>query len=64
MSYGPSASWYEPPEPVLCCALAEDEPLNTHDTDACMADQAEAAAEAHAEREREDRMWRDARAHR
>ena len=58
MSYGPPASWYEPPEPVLCCALAEDEP--DHDTDACMADQAEAAAEARAERQREDRMWRDA----
>ncbi len=49
----------EPPENVPCCTLAEDDP--GHDTEACIADQAEAAAEARAERMRDDlleaRWW-------
>lgn len=49
-----SDRWYEPPEPVICCALAEDE--EGHDSEACLADQAEAAAEARAERQREDAL--------
>lgn len=57
MTFGPSDRWYEPPEPVICCALAEDE--DGHDPEACMADQAEAAAEARAERAREDQWLRD-----
>lgn len=52
MTFGPSDRWYEPPEPVICCSLAEDE--SGHDTDACMADQTEPAAESRAELERED----------
>lgn len=48
----PSAAWYEPPEPVICCAVAEDDP--EHDREACLADQAESAAEARAERLRDD----------
>ncbi len=41
----PPQSYYDPPEPPEpCCALAEDDP--EHDTVACMADQAEVAAEA------------------
>jgi hypothetical protein len=56
--FGPSASYYEPPEPRICCSLAEDDP--DHDTEVCWDDQAEAAAEAKAERMREDRMFEDA----
>ena len=58
MSYfGPSDRYYDPPDPPEpCCSLAEDE---DHDVQACRADQAEAAAEAKAERQREDAMDRD-----
>lgn len=56
MIFGPSDRWYDPPEPVICCHLAEDD--EGHDSEACMADQAEAAAEARAERQREaERDW-------
>ncbi len=51
----PPNSWYEPPEPVICCELAEDDP--EHDSEQCMSDQAEDAAEAKAERMREDAMF-------
>jgi len=52
---GPSDRWYEPPEPVICCSLAEDE--DDHDVEACLADQAEEAAERRAEaREWDDRF--------
>lgn len=48
-------SWYHgPPDPVICCSECEDDP--DHDVEACLADQAEAAAEARAERQREDEM--------
>ena len=48
-------SWrLEPPEPVLCCHLAEDD--EDHDVEAHLAELAEAAAEAKAERMREDAM--------
>jgi hypothetical protein len=57
VNWNPPASWYEPPEPVICCALAEDE--EGHDSEACMAESAEAAAEAKAERQREEAMLRD-----
>lgn len=59
MSYlGPSDRYYDPPEPPLpCCSLAEDD--EEHDAEACLAEQAEAAAEAKAERQREDAMDRD-----
>lgn len=50
----PPASWYDPPEPRICCALAEDDP--DHDREACWEEQAEAAAEAKAERMREDML--------
>lgn len=43
-----------PPEPVECCSDWEDP---EHDWDACLADSAEAAAEAKAEQAREDEMW-------
>ncbi len=53
--FDPPQSWYEPPEPPEpCCAEGEDEP--EHDTVACMAEQAEAAAEARAA----DREWETA----
>ena len=52
MSFGPSDHWYEPPDPVICCALCEDDP--DHDPEACLAESAEAAAELKAERARED----------
>jgi hypothetical protein len=57
VTFGPSDRWYEPPEPVLCCHLAEDDP--EHDTQACLAEQAEADAERRAERTREERMERE-----
>ena len=50
----PSPGWYEPPEPKVCCSLAEDD--EDHDVEACLADSAEAAAEARAERQREDML--------
>ena len=52
MSFGPSDHWYEPPEPVICCGLCEEDP--DHDSEACLAESAEAAAEEKAERARED----------
>jgi hypothetical protein len=48
-------SWHEPPEPVICCALAEDDPYR--DAVRHLADLAEDAAEARAERLREDAMF-------
>lgn len=61
MTFGPSDRWYEPPEPIICCREGEDDP--DHDPEACLADQAEAAAEERAERAREDAMFdRDDRA--
>lgn len=45
----------EPPEPVVCCRLAEDDP--DHDTQACLAEQEEAAAEKRAEQIRENLRW-------
>ena len=56
------AQWaYEnrmPPEYEPCCALAEDD--EEHDVEACLADQAEAAAEARAEAQRDrERDWDD-----
>ena len=52
------AQWaYEhrsPPEPVECCELFEDP---EHDSEQCLADQREAAAEDKAERQREDEMF-------
>ena len=48
-------SWYDPPEPPgPCCSEGEDD--DDHDVEACLSDQAEAAAEAKAERRREDMM--------
>ena len=58
--FNPPASWYEPPEPVICCSLAEDDP--DHDVQACMDEQAESAAEAKADRIRDDdreARWRE-----
>lgn len=52
---GPSDRWYQPPDPVICCSECEDDP--DHDVEACLADQAEAAAEARADRERDDAYW-------
>lgn len=46
----------EPEEPEPCCSRYEDE---GHDSEQCLADGAEAAAEAKAERIREDRMLDD-----
>jgi hypothetical protein len=45
-----------PPEPRPCCALAEDD--DTHDTEACFAEQAEAAAERAADRAYDEMQWR------
>lgn len=57
MTFGPYFGGYDhrlqppdPPEP--CCALAEDDP--DHDVQACLAEQAEAAAEAKADRQRDE----------
>jgi len=48
-------SYYDPPEPPdPCCSEYEDDP--DHDWEDCMATQAEDAAEAKAERIREDMM--------
>ncbi len=53
--FDPPQSWYEPPEPPEpCCAEGEDD--HEHDSVACMAEQAEAAAEARAA----DREWETA----
>ena len=52
--FGPPDSWYEPPEPVICCSECEDDP--DHDVEACLADQAEEAAERRAEAQREREM--------
>ena len=52
----PPMSWYDPPEPPLpCCREGEDD--EDHDVQACLDEQAEAAAEAKAERMREDDMF-------
>jgi hypothetical protein len=52
----PPPNWYEPPEPVICCHLAEDDP--DHDTQACLDEQAEADAERRAEAQRDrERDW-------
>lgn len=54
--FGPSDRYYDAPEPPLpCCTEGEDNP--DHDVWACLAEQAEDAAEAKAERVREDRMF-------
>ena len=54
--FGPSDSYYDPPEPPQpCCTLGEDDP--EHDVAQCFADQAEAAAEDRAERQREEEMF-------
>lgn len=50
--WNPPQSYYDPPEPPdPCCSEYEDDP--DHDFEACMADQAEDAAERRAERQRE-----------
>jgi hypothetical protein len=55
MTFGPSDRYYDPPDPPEpCCADGEDD--ESHDWQACMDEQAEAAAEAQAERLREDMM--------
>lgn len=62
MSFGPSASWYDPSEPPPpCCQAYEDGEYEegTHDPQACIDGQAEDAAEARAERQREDEQDRD-----
>jgi hypothetical protein len=46
--------WYDPPEPMPCCRLGEDDP--DHDVQACLDESAEAAAEAKAEHMRENAM--------
>ncbi len=56
MNWNPPHSWYEPPEPKPCCREAEDDP--DHDPVACLAEQAETAAEAKADREMED-AWEE-----
>ena len=56
MTFGPSDHYYQPPEPVICCSLCEDDP--GHDVEACLADSAEAAAEARADRAREAALER------
>lgn len=57
MTFGPSDRYYDPPDPPEpCCALGEDDP--DHDSQACMAEQAEAAAEAKAEARRTEALWR------
>ncbi len=48
---GPPDNWYDPPEPKPCCSLAEDDP--DHDSEQCLADSAEAHAEAEADYRRE-----------
>ncbi len=54
MTFGPSDRYYDPPDPVICCAECEDDP--DHDVQACLAESAEAAAEAKADRMRDDEM--------
>lgn len=52
--FGPA--YRDPPEPVICCALCEDDP--EHDSEACLAESAEADAERRAEEARErERDW-------
>ena len=59
MTFGPSDRWYEPPDvdDRPCCAAGEDDP--NYDRQQCLDDQAEDAAEAKAERDREARMFDD-----
>jgi hypothetical protein len=59
MTFGPSDRYYDPPDPPEPCCDERYEP--DHDYQACMDGQAEDAAEARAEREREDRMLEDGR---
>ena len=56
---GPPDSWYDPPEPKLCCALAEDDP--DHDVEACLAESAEADAERRWEQARDREFDHDER---
>jgi hypothetical protein len=53
--FGPA--YRDPADPIICCHLAEDDP--DHDAQACLDEQAEAAAEAKAEQRREEEMFRD-----
>lgn len=53
--FGPSDRYYDPPETLPCCREGEDDP--DHDVQTCLDEQAEAAAEAKAERQREDEMF-------
>ena len=57
MTFGPSDRYYDPPEPPgPCCRLGEDD--DDHDVQACLDEQAEAAAEEKAERMREaEKDW-------
>lgn len=55
MNWNPPASGYQPPDPPEdCCHLYEED--ENHDVQACLDAQAEDAAEARAERDREDMM--------
>lgn len=58
-AFGPSDRYYDPPDPPgPCCREGEDDP--DHDAQACLDEQAEAAAEDRADRMRdEDRDDRD-----
>jgi hypothetical protein len=61
LTFGPSDRYYDPPDPVICCSECEDDP--GHDVESCLAESAEAAGEARAERQREDMLearYRDA----
>lgn len=55
MTFRMPDSWYDPPEPRICCEKWEDD--EDHDNEACWAEQAEAAAEARAERMYEERYY-------
>ena len=52
---GPSDRYYDPPDPVICCHLAEDE--DDHDVEACLQDAAEEAAERKAESREWEGYW-------
>ena len=57
MSFGPSDKYFDPPDPPdPCCEMADGD--DWHDSAACLAAQAEDAAEVRADREREEgRPW-------
>lgn len=57
MTFRMPDSYYDPPEPQLCCEKAEDE--EDHDWQGCLADQANDAAEDKAEQQREAQMDRE-----